>query len=320
MKPLIDRINSYIATHNLIPPNSKIILGLSGGPDSVFLAHVLADLQKKGLCTVVAAHLDHQWRIDSANDVQFCQALAKKLEIGFVSSSLDKLSLSLKFNGSKEELGRRVRRHFFEQLKKEQNADAIALAHHADDQQETFFIRLLRGASLTGLTGMKPRHGHYIRPLLCISKGEILTYLNTHGIQYLIDPTNSCDSFLRNRIRNNVIPALTASDPRFPTNFATTLTRLQDTEQYLTHLTHETFHILNSPSGIDLNKFLNIHPVMQQRIILHWLCQENVPFPPSEAFFGEILRFLDRPEPGTHQIHQVWSLVKDDGSARIIKN
>src|SRR5579872_4562008 len=241
MKPLFQRINSYISQHNLIPPNSTIILGLSGGPDSVFLAHLLADMQKKGLCTVIAAHLDHQWRTDSANDVQFCQALAEQLGITFVSTSIDNLSLSVKFNGSKEEMGRRMRRHFFEQVKNEHEAHAIALAHHADDQQETFFIRLLRGASLTGLTGMKPHHGDYIRPLLEISKAEILDYLTAHQITYLIDPTNESDAYLRNRIRNTVIPALTATDNRFSANFMATLHRLQETEEFLDHLTELFF-------------------------------------------------------------------------------
>ncbi len=320
MKPLIERINSYITTHNLIPPNATIVLGLSGGPDSVFLAHILADMQKKGLCTVIATHLDHQWRTDSSQDVQFCLAVSEKLEIPFITNSISNLAVSLKFNGSKEELGRKMRRHFFEKIKKEHNAHAIALAHHADDQQETFFIRLMRGASLTGLTGMKPKHGHYIRPLLEITKAEILDYLKSRAIDFRIDPTNGSDAFLRNRIRSTIIPACVASDARFAVNFNATLARLQETETFLKHLTHEHYNQLSSPSGVKISQFLAIHPVMQQRILLHWLCQEGIPFPVSEAFFDEIIRFLTLPHSGTHQVHPGWNLIKSSGFAKIEKN
>ena len=160
-------IDHFIERHSLIPKNSKVIVGLSGGPDSVFLLHLLAHKKNHGLVQdVVVAHLDHEWRPNSDEDVQFCHELAKKYDIRLVAAKMSDLSISLKFNGSKEEVARHARRFFFEQLRKKENADTIALAHHAQDQQETFFIRLIRGASLAGLTAIKPQHGYYIRPLL----------------------------------------------------------------------------------------------------------------------------------------------------------
>ncbi len=170
MKDLLSTIQAYNEKKGLIHDGARIIIGLSGGPDSVFLLHALAQLRTTRKLFLVAAHLDHEWRTESAQDMQFCKTLAESYAIPFVAKKISQLSLSYKSNGSKEEYGRKARRFFFESLAQEYNADAIALAHHADDQQETFFIRLMRGATVSGLYGMKPKDGLYIRPLLSIKK------------------------------------------------------------------------------------------------------------------------------------------------------
>ena len=146
---MIKAIHAFIAHHNLIFANKTVVVGLSGGPDSVFLLHLLST---KFNIDLIAAHLDHEWRPDSHKDVEFCRDLAKKYDVPFVTQEISELPISLKFDGSLEDVGRRARRFFFESICTSHNADLIAVAHHAQDQQETFFIRLLRGASLTGLT------------------------------------------------------------------------------------------------------------------------------------------------------------------------
>ncbi len=149
--PLYTQITTFSNQHNLIPPHATLIVGLSGGPDSVLLLHYLAALAHTHNLTLIAAHLDHEWRPDSYKDVEFCQELTQRLGIKLVASKLSDLSLSRKFNGSKEEYARSMRRHFLEQIQHQYHANFIALAHHADDQQETFFIRMMRGTSLSGL-------------------------------------------------------------------------------------------------------------------------------------------------------------------------
>ena len=154
-----------IIFNNLIAESSKIILGLSGGPDSIYLLHKLASLRNTGtIKELIAAHLDHEWRQDSAKDVAFCKQACKSLNVPFVSKKLSELNLS--FKGSPEEIGRNARRYFLEQIRTKHNADLIALGHHLQDQEETFFIRLIRGTSLSGLCAMWPKKGFYIRPLL----------------------------------------------------------------------------------------------------------------------------------------------------------
>lgn len=321
MKNLISRVHDSIAEHNLIKSGAKIIIGLSGGPDSVFLAHALLPLHKQGVCTLIAAHLDHEWRADSHNDAQFCQKFAQLLGIQLITKKSSDLSLNVKFNGSQEEIGRTMRRHFFRTIKEQENADAIALGHHADDQQETFFIRLMRGTSLTGLIGMRPYADGYIRPLLTITKEEILAYLHTHSIAYVQDPTNTSENYLRNRLRKNVLPALKLADKRFDTNFSATLQRLHSAEQLLEKISQETFATVSFNDGNSLNMqaFLKLDPCLQQRILIHWFSRLRVPFPPSEAFLLEVMRFLKKGSSKTHQIHHTWHLEQDRQSIHIKK-
>ncbi len=168
---------------------------------------------------------------------------------------------------------------------------------------------------------MRPKHGAYVRPLVQANKGEIMIWLEQNNIAYLTDPSNELPTFLRNRIRANVLPALQACDNRFDSNFLTTLNRLKKTEDFLEQLTAEKFNAISSVEkkhlSINIKQFLNLHPVMHYHTLLHWLIVENVPFSPTQAFLDEIIRFLNQPEGKTHHIHKQWSVVKRKGSAFI---
>ena len=323
MTNFINNIHAFIAQNNLIPENSTIIVGLSGGPDSVFLLNLLHGLHKQKNIKIIAAHLDHGWRKNSAEDIIFCQNICDQLGITFVHTNASALPDSLKEKGSLEEIGRRMRRYYLQQVLTKYNADLIALGHHLQDQEETFFIRLIRGSTLSGLTCMKPRDGVYIRPLLETNKKDIVTYLDQHTITYLTDPSNESESFLRNRIRLNVLPALQKCDERFNANFLRTLHNLQETEIYLQNLTVKAFEALadqqNNVWHLDLKKLRMLDPFMQKRLVLHWLIAEQVPFVPTEKFLQEIIRFLHQPEGKKHQMHETWSISKKQHSAHIEK-
>jgi len=321
MEPFV-QINNFIKKYNLITKDSHIILGLSGGPDSVFLLHFLTELLHAGkIKKLTAAHLDHEWRKDSSKDTQFCRNIAKKYKVPLAEGKISDLCLKLKFSGSKEELGRRARRYFLEKIKKEEQADLIALAHHAQDQQETFFIRLIRGSALSGLTAMKPKYGPYIRPLLEINKKDIIDFLHQNNLPYLVDPSNTSEEFLRNRIRKFVLPALKKCDDRFDTKFKETLERLSQTDQFLQALAAETFNKLSTENKgvffVNIKELLSLAPVLQYTVVMHWLCRQKVKFPVSESFLDEILKFLHQPGSKEHQIHHSWSLIKKKGIVHI---
>ncbi|MBT3455519.1 tRNA lysidine(34) synthetase TilS [bacterium] len=318
---MITKIYSFIQKHLLVNENDTVLIGLSGGPDSVFLTHILKQYQEKVQFKIILAHLNHGWREESIKDEQFCVNLAKSLDLPIEVAKISELSVSIKFNGSQEEVGRLYRRYFFDQVKKRYNATAIALAHTYDDQQENFFIRLLRGASLTGLTGIQQKKDRYIRPLLETKKIYILEFLKYKSIQYCVDKSNFSEDFLRNRIRKNVIPAIQKSDDRFDINFLKTLSNLQKAESFLENLAKETLEqITVKTDGKEsiYTKDLSKQPeVMQHRIVVLWLCKNEVRFVASTSLIKEILRFLLSARGGSHLLYNTWTIEKKHGLANI---
>ena len=301
-----------------------IILGLSGGPDSVFLFFVLKQLHEKNLIRLICAHLNHGWRDDADNDVQFCKKLCNTHTVPLISEEIKNLDIKPKFNGSQEELGRIYRRHFFAKLKKHYDADFIALAHHRQDQQETFFLRLMRGSSLAGLTCMKAIDGTYVRPLLNIDKDTILTWLTNNNITYLTDPTNASDNYLRNKIRKYIIPACKQCDARFDQNMTSTLASLNAENNLLQQITKQTYESIFSEKNGDvtgnLSQFRQLEAPLQKRVLLHWLITQDVNFNVSSGFLEELCRFLRHSNGGTHNLNPTWSLTKKKNLFWIIKN
>ena len=313
-------INHFVTHNQLIEPKQIIVVGLSGGPDSMFLLNYLIHIRTEQNLTLIAAHLDHEWRKDSAQDVLFCQQFCEKNNVQFVAGRACELSIKTPKTGSKEEAGRMLRRAFFQEIKKEYNADSIALAHHLDDQLETFFIRLLRGTTVTGLACMRPKQAPYIRPLLCIKKQEILDYLAHKQIPYLIDPTNKSPDFLRNRIRMSLIPVLEQIDTRYFTNMQKVIGTMQETDAFLQQLAQQTLATISPiPQNIDIKKLLTLDSFLQKLVITQWLYSTNVTFTISSAFIDEILRFFNNKKSNTHEFNQ-WIITKTRNIATIIKN
>jgi tRNA(Ile)-lysidine synthase len=304
-----------------VKPGSTIIIGLSGGPDSVYLLHKLMEIKESLGLSLVAAHLDHEWRPSSKEDVAFCENLCAQFSIPCVTKKASELNYSFESNGSQEQRGRNMRRFFLEQVRQEHNADAIALAHHQDDQLETFFINLIRGTTITGLCGMKVREGYFWRPLLAITKSEILAYLSDHHIPYQIDPTNESDKYLRNRIRATLVPALVACDDRTKTNLVRAVEHLRETEQFLKKLTEQAVStvISSDTQSLDLEQFFRLDLYLQKRVLHSWLSTNtNGTCRSSEAFLNDVLRFLNSPRGGTHHISQSWKLIKKQYHATLV--
>ena len=299
-------------------PQSTLIVGLSGGPDSVALLHLLQRCQRTLGYQIIAAHLDHEWRTNSQADATFCQELTQEWGITIVVMKASELTIQPKINGSKEALGRALRQQFFQEIAQKYTAPKIILGHHLNDQLETFLIRLIRGSSLSGLGGMQSVSGMYLRPLLQITKAQILSYLTEHNLEYVIDPTNYSDLFLRNRIRK-VIPNLQAIDHRLEQNFDRTLTQIQQANQFIARQTKIALEQVSLNSQINLNLFFALDPFLQNQVLLAWLYQHKVQFTPSESLVTEIFKFLNSHQGGSHQIHPTWSLEKKQQQVAIYK-
>ncbi|MFA5350800.1 MAG: tRNA lysidine(34) synthetase TilS [Candidatus Omnitrophota bacterium] len=203
-------INATIKKYRLIQNGDKILMGVSGGPDSLTLLLQLFSLKNKLGLTLHVAHVDHGLRKDSGSDALFVEGWAGKLGIPITAIRLNPELMKRK--GSLEEVCRQARMDFFIRIAKEIKADKIALGHNLDDQAETILMRLLRGTGLSGLTGIsvkrRIKNMVFIRPLLETSRKEIEGFLRRRGVKPRIDSTNKEDVFFRNKIRHNLIPLL----------------------------------------------------------------------------------------------------------------
>ncbi|MCB9493672.1 MAG: tRNA lysidine(34) synthetase TilS [Epsilonproteobacteria bacterium] len=310
-------IAQYAQAKN-IKQTPTFILGLSGGPDSVFLLYILHNLVLSNHIRLVAAHLDHQWRKDSVHDATFCEQLCAQLSVPFVSTSMRELNPPSIKNRSKEAQARMARRFFFSQCLEKKNADGIILAHHAQDQQETFFLRLIRGCTLEGLCAMKEIDGHYLRPLLHTNKRDILDWLAQNNISFQHDPTNESSNFLRNRIRHTVIPALQACDTRFDKKFASSLAALKQEKQLITNIATQTFsdtffYESNKLCG-SISKLKRLAPILRNKLIIELLIKQKVSFHPSTGHLHEISNFLFNGIKSYHHVGQNWKICKKQDS------
>lgn len=199
-----------------------ILVGLSGGADSTALLHLLHYLAPKNGSTVLAAHLDHQLRVDAQDDARMVRAQCDSLGISLIESSMDVEALAKDKGVGLEEAGRTARYEFYERVMEDHEADLLALGHHLDDLCEDVLMRLIRGTGWPGLSGM-PGHDSerkLIRPLLTTPKHKLKEFLLALGVSWCEDPTNAHTEVMRNRVRNTIMPMLLEENPSFPSAIA----------------------------------------------------------------------------------------------------
>jgi tRNA(Ile)-lysidine synthase len=206
---LVQRVLDTIRRHALMRRGDRVLVALSGGPDSVGLLRLLRELEAAGELSVAGiAHLNHGLRDAAHGDEQFCRALAAEMGLPFRSDLVDVRGRAERLRISLEDAGRRARYELFARVASELQSDVIATGHTRDDQAETFLLRLLRGAGPRGLAGIHPRSGRVVRPLLDVSRGELRTYLASIGQPFRDDESNRDLSIPRNRIRHELLPVL----------------------------------------------------------------------------------------------------------------
>ena len=195
-----------ISRYNMLPSGARVAVAVSGGPDSVCLLHLLCELAPQFHLTLSVAHFNHKLRGDASDsDERFVAELATSLGLAFHRADADLRAAG----GNLEQAGRRGRRDFFTELIREGVADRVALGHTRDDQAETVLFRLLRGSGLAGLAGIYPlTEGGLIRPLIDVTRAEVIEYLRGRGLAWREDATNRDPRFARNRIRHDLLPQL----------------------------------------------------------------------------------------------------------------
>jgi len=207
---MLEKVKKYIEDKHLLKPSSTVVVGVSGGMDSMALLDILTLLDYR----CIAAHCNFHLRgEESDRDAEFVKNWCKNVDIEFTSVDFDTLAYARDKKISIEMAARELRYQWFELVRQKFEAEAIAVAHHRDDDIETVLLNLLRGTGIKGLTGISPKKGNIVRPLLCVSRNEIEQYLNERNIPFVTDSTNYDDTITRNYLRLNVIPMLEKLNP-----------------------------------------------------------------------------------------------------------
>jgi tRNA(Ile)-lysidine synthase len=254
---MIKKVIKTIEKYNLLNKKDRVVVALSGGSDSTALLAALAQISKQLDFSIIVAHYNHGLRgTQSDEDEKYSQELAKKMGLIFVSGKMDS---KLQQKGvSPEDFYRQQRYQFLNKVAEDYNAQKIALGHNIQDQAETVLLNLLRGSGLEGLKGILPiREGKFIRPLIEVSKEEIIAFLNEAGISYCQDSSNENNIYLRNKIRLELIPYLKEKfNPKIEENLAQMAEILRQDDDFIRNSVQEALestYIQSLPDGISLN-------------------------------------------------------------------
>ena len=252
VKELIRTINHTLKSHNLFPENSRILVACSGGPDSMALLYLLQDIATHRHTTykIGVAIVDHCIRPESKDEVLWLQHQVEELGLPFYSATFDVPHLSKEHKKSEETIGRQVRYQWLNEIAQSEGYDYISVAHHKDDQAESILAHIIRGSGLNGLTGMSVVQSEYaipvVRPLLDVTKENLLAYIGTKHISYCVDSTNEDVRYQRNRIRHRIIPELEAVNPAVVDAIVRLGSSVNEDVMVISDLTSRTFDKLVS--------------------------------------------------------------------------
>ncbi|MDR3653247.1 MAG: tRNA lysidine(34) synthetase TilS [Paludibacter sp.] len=222
------KVETYIQKHQLLIPDKPVIVGVSGGTDSVVLLHILKSL---GYDCVIAHCNFHLRMEESDRDELFVRNLALEYKLPYYIIDFDTSKHASEHKISIEMAARDLRYAWFNELLIKLNAQAIAVAHHADDSIETLLMNLVRGTGFKGLTGIQPRNQYIVRPLLCLTRLEIETYLIRNDLEHIEDSTNASMEYQRNKFRNEILPLLEEINPSVRQTLYDSLNRFEGSMQ-----------------------------------------------------------------------------------------
>lgn len=303
---LVSRVEKAIRQQCLFLSGDTLVVALSGGADSTALLDILSRLQGYNL-RLIATHLNHCLRgAESDADQEFCRLLAARYAIPFETRRVDIRKMAEDNRLNLEDAGRCARIDFFDEIRIKYGAAAVALAHHADDQAETVLMRLLRGSGMTGLSGMAFRNTRgYVRPLLEINREEIEQYLRSCSLKWCEDTSNGDTSYLRNRIRHQLLPLLEEYNPAIRAGLAATASIISGDDALLRDLTEQEFcrscRLEEGRAVFSRAHLVSIHPALSRRLLRYTLLQltdglEGI----LQCHIESILNILASKHPNSH--------------------
>lgn len=259
---MLSKVKDYIKKHNLLNSNGLYLVALSGGADSVALLLLLDEMGYKFHAIHCNFHLRGE---ESDRDERFCEQLCQQKNIPFHRIHFDTMTYAETHQVSVEMAARELRYRYFEQLRKDIGAAGVCVAHHRDDTVETVILNLVRGTGLRGLTGIQPKNGNILRPLLGVSRAEVEEYLREKGQEYVTDHTNLETDVLRNKVRLQVIPLLRQLNPAVSENIQRTAENLSDAQAVLDAVMLPYQHV----KELDLNQLTDT--ASREYITFEWL-------------------------------------------------
>lgn len=275
---LEQKVYDCITKYQLIENGDRVVLGVSGGPDSIAMLNILHKIRQSGLLNfeIFVAHINHGLRENAKIDEVFVENFCQTVNVPYFVKHAHVAELAKREKRGLEEMGRKVRYDFFDEIQQKVGANKIAIAHNQNDQAETIMMNILRGTGIKGLVGIEKKNGKYIRPLLGTQRFEIEAYLKEENMEARQDESNSDNTFTRNKMRNIVLPYL---EKEFNPSVVEALERLselaKEQEEFLEKQTTQVYSEIcileNLPSEIILNirEFNKQEKLMQKRIILY---------------------------------------------------
>ena len=272
-----EKILETIKKYNLIENGDKIVVGVSGGPDSITLLNMLLEIKKENIIDfeLNVCHINHMIRKEAIEDEEYVQKFCEKYNIECFSKRIDVEELSQKEKIGTEEAGRKARYEFFYEILRKTFSNKIATAHTANDNAETVLMNIIRGSGTSGLKGIEPKRDNLIRPLIECSRSEIEEYCNKNNLNPRIDKTNFENIYTRNKIRNMLIPYIKEN---FNPNIIETINRLSDLSkienEYLENQTKLAYdNVFDEKAkeyiALDLKKFNSLEKVIKNRLVLY---------------------------------------------------
>lgn len=277
---IYETVINFIKKHNLIENNSKLLIALSGGPDSVFALHFFHQFKNKYKAELIAAHVNHNLRgNDSEQDQIFCEKICNELKIPIFIKSVEVEKFARKNNQSIEEAARNLRYNFFEEISNHEKVDYIITAHNSDDNTETILLNLIKGTGLSGLSGIPVKRGKIVRPILSLSKKEIVEFLELNKINFRIDKSNYENDFERNKLRNIVIPEIEKINPSLNStlrNFSNNISSINIFIQQETEKVFKKFVKKNENQFIVNQKLFQRENVLISSLIIKKLFEDHL--------------------------------------------